>query len=187
LIAESTKSEFILGEPIDIILRIRNLKSEPITIIRPDIHKILHDWSLVGYIYKPRNILWGRRRIVRPAILYSIERFLRKEDFTELRSGEDIIIDIRFDSPIHREYSIGPWNVEPSAIGCMDNKVRDDILKECFSRVGEYTIKFSLKSTIDKYFEFLDDKGHVREIKVNTWTGKISSNELKITVVYRNE
>lgn len=187
LIAESLKSKFILGEPIDIILRIKNLKSEPITVIRPEVHKILHGWSLVGYIYRPWDLSWGRKRIVRPAILFSMERFLEQKDFIQLKPGEDIAIDIHFDSPIHREYSSGPWNVEPSAIGRMNDIVRDDILKECFSHVGEYAIKFTLESTINKYYEFLDDKGHVREIKVDAWTGKVSSSELKIKVVSINK
>ena len=186
LIAKVAKSEFLLNEPIDIILRIKNNKSEPITLIRPNINKILHGWSLVGHIYRRGNLLGGRKRIIRPKILFSMERFLKKEDFVQLKPDEEITVDVRFDSPVHREHYTGLWKAEPSAIGGSIERMgvgaRDDILKECFPHAGEYTLMFILENTIDEYIEFIDDKGHVKIVKVDAWTGKVSSNELKIKI-----
>lgn len=190
LIAEPTKPEFILGEPIDIILRIRNIKSEPIVVLRLDEKTLPYagmGFSLTGEIERPWCFLWSRKRIVKLSMGRSMLFMPKKDHFIQLEPGEDIVIDVHFDSPIHRKYGSGNWEVEASAIGrIIDERVRDDILKECFSRVGEYTIKFTLEIAIDKYLEFLDDKGRAREIKVNAWTGKVSSNKLKIKIVQGN-
>lgn len=176
LVAES-RPQFAKGEPIHIKLRIRNSMAKPTRVLKPKIHQMLTGWSLRGYVYRKG----AQEKVIEPAILYSSIRNPKKEDFVILKTGEELILDVHFDSPIHRLGNSGEWQLRSSGRSESSHEVRDDILKECFSRSGEYAIGFSLSSTVDEYLE-MDETGDVIQTKIDAWTGTISSNKLKIMV-----
>jgi hypothetical protein len=132
-------------------------------------------FSILAEVKRPWHLLLGRKRIVKLMLMRSIHFYPTEDTFIQLEPGTDIAIDIHWSSS-------GSWNVEPSLIGWIDEHVRNDILKECFSSAGEYTIKFVFENNLNEYFELTDDKGHGKIVKVAAWTGKVSSNELKIKV-----
>jgi len=181
------ESEYVLGEPIDMTLKLKNTESKPLTIFWPSgingINRNPQGWFLKIHIYTPNR----KTKIVEPAVLYSLTYFPEKSDFVVLQPGESISVDVYFDSLKHRNYSSGKWNVMPytgrEGIRPSSYEVKDDILDEVFSKAGEYTLKFRFGSSVDWYL-LPDYKGNkMSQEKVNAWKGSISSDEFKIRIV----
>lgn len=207
LIAESNKSEFVLDEPINIILRIRNVGLKPISIIRPEHYnhhelrsRFLYErscWHLYGYITTSN----GKEKVIEPTIMPAKMRefpWATRDDFIQLKPKQEVTIKTCLDKWPSDCWENGYWHFSYTTD---EGKWNLSVLEACFSDVGEYTLKFILESSIDKYSEFLgygegksSGKGIsgietlTKEIEVDdAWTGKISSNELKIKVVQGNK
>jgi len=188
LIADA-EYEYVLGEPINMTLKLKNTESKPLTIFWPSgingINRNPQGWLLKIHIYTPSH----KTKIVEPAVLYSLTYFPKKSDFVVLQPGESISVDVYFDSLKHRNYSSGKWNLMPYTgreeieIRPSSYEVKDDILNEVFSEVGEYTLKFRFGSIVD-WYPLLDDKGDIKgQEKLDVWKGSISSDEFKIKIV----
>lgn len=174
LILKAAKTDFVVGEAIDLQLDIQNTNLEPVTLVEPKIQEHVDNWSFVGYISAP-----GGRKLTAEHAQNSMLYNLKKGDFIQLKPGEKTSIEICFDSPERIGYCYGSWWFE---------SISSDkhVLQECFSDPGEYIIKFILESRIDRYIEWIDDRGHVREVKVDAWKGKISSNEVRIRMINKS-
>jgi len=183
------ESEYVLGEPIDMTLQLKNTQSKPLIIFCPSgingINRNPQGWFLKIHIYTPSR----KPKVLEPAILYASLYLPEKSDFIVLQPGESFPVDVYFDSLKHRNYSSGKWNVMPytgreeTEMKPSSYEVKDDILNEVFSEVGEYTLKFRFGSIVD-WYPLLDDKGNIKgQEKVNAWKGSISSDEFKIRIV----
>jgi len=184
-----TESEYVLGEPIDMILQLKNTQSQALTIFWPSgingINRNPQGWFLKIHIYTPSR----KAKVLEPAILYASLYLPKKSDFVVLKPGESISVDVHFDSLKHRNYSSGMWNVmsytgrEGIEIRPSSYEVKDDILNEVFSKAGEYTLKFRFGSSVDWYL-LPDYKGNkMSQEKVDAWKGSISTDEFKIRIV----
>lgn len=192
LILDSSKSEFALNEPIYLTLHIKNIGSQPISIIRPEPyrHYELFREHLTGYISSPEG-----DKIIEPSIYSLAERRFpgpMKDDFIQLRPNQEIIIKICFGWDPDKDY----WQ-----FGSENNLTGNDALETCFSTIGEYSIRFELALDFNEYVNVLgyekeesNGKGFsIRTLKTETievpdaWTGKTSSNKLKIKIKKNNE
>lgn len=171
LILEPQKSEYALGQPIDLRLRMKSILKEPITIVRPRVDYDLYGWHLSGEISTPDH----QRKTLRAASRQAKVIDPAKEDVIQLKPGEEIVLTIRFENEVDWNRESEPW--EFWTLG--NEPLKGSLLKECFSFPGEYTLRMIL----DRYMEFIELKGGGEKRRMSAWRGKVSSNELKIKVV----
>ena len=174
LILEPLKAEFGFGEPVDLRLRMRNIRKEPLTIYRPSVEYDLKGWVLSGEIRAPN----GTKKVVTSARRTAKIPDPASGDVIRLKPGEEVILEIRFASKVDADRSSEPWDAwtlgnDPSKVG---------ILEKCFPEPGEYRIAVS----VNRYTEFIPVKGGGREGEVSSWKGKVSSNGVKVKITGKN-
>ena len=174
VILQPVKKEFGLGEPVDLRLRLRNIRKEPLAIIRPSVEYDLKGWVLSGEVTAPD----GTKRVVTSARRTKELPDPASGDVVHLKRGEEVTLEIRFASNVETDRSTEPWDAwnlgyDPS---------KEGMLKKCFPAPGEYRIVVS----VDRYLEFITLKGEGKEEEVGAWRGKVSSNEVKVRVTGKN-
>jgi septum formation topological specificity factor MinE len=174
VILKPLKQEFRLGEPIDLTLRMRNMKKELLTIIRPSVEFDLKGWVLSGEITAPD----GMKRVVTSARRTPKLPDPSSEEIVRLKPREEVKLEIRFASHVDKGRSSEPWD----AWTLGNNPSREGILERCFPAPGEYRIIVS----VDRYTEFITVKGGGREGEVSAWRGKVLSNEVRVKVTGKN-
>jgi hypothetical protein len=174
VILQPLKKEFGFGEPIDLRLRLRNIRKEPLAIIRPSVEYDLKGWVLSGEVTAPD----GTKRVVTSARRTATLPDPSSGDVVHLKRREEVTLEIRFASNVDTGRSTEPWDAwnlgyDPS---------KEGILEKCFPVPGEYRIVVS----VDRYLEYIVLKGEGREQEVGAWRGKVSSNEVKVRVTGKN-
>jgi hypothetical protein len=170
LILEPVKTEFASGESIDLRLRMKNMKTELLTIVRPSVEYDLKGWILSGEIRAPD----GAHKVVHSARRTEKLPDPASGDILRLKPGEEVTLEIRLADKVDYHRSTEPWD----AWTLGNDPSREGILKRCFPVAGEYRMVVS----VDRYTEFLPLKGGGRTGEVSAWRGKISSNPVKIRV-----
>ena len=174
LMLQPAKAGFTSGEPVDLRLRMKNMKTEILMILRPSVEYDLRGWVLSGEITAPD----GARKIVHSARRTAALPDPASGEILRLKPGEEVTLGIRFANQVDYHRPSEPWDAwtlgtDPS---------REGILERCFPLAGEYRIVVS----VDRYMEFLSLKGGGRERDVSAWRGKLSSNEVRVKVTGRN-
>ena len=170
VILQPLKEEFTLGQPIGLKLRMRNIKKELLTIIRPSVEYDLKGWVLSGEITAPN----GMKKIVTSARRTAKLPDPASGEIIRLKPGEEVNLEIRFASKVDTDRSSEPWD----AWTLGNDPSKEGILERCFPAPGEYRIIVS----VDRYTEFIALKGEGREEQVSAWRGKVSSNGVKVRV-----
>jgi hypothetical protein len=174
VILQPLKEEFSLGQPIDLKLRMKNIKKELLTIIRPSVECDLKGWVLSGEIAAPD----GTKRIVTSARRTAKLPDPAFGEIVRLKPGEEVKLEIRFASQVDMGRSSEPWD----AWTLGNDPSKEGILERCFPAPGEYRIIVS----VDRYTEFIAVKGGGREGDVSAWRGKVLSNEVRVKVMGKN-
>jgi hypothetical protein len=170
LVLESLKDEFGVGQPIDLKLRMRNIKTEPLAIIRPRVEYDLKGWVLSGEITAPD----GTKKVVTSARRTAKLPDPASGDIIHLKPREEVILEIRFASKVDTDRPSEPWD----AWTLGNDPSKEGILERCFPEPGEYRIAVS----VDRYTEFITVKGGGTDREVSSWKGKVSSNGVKVKV-----
>ena len=174
LVLESLKDEFGVGQPIDLKLRMRNIKTEPLAIIRPRVEYDLKGWVLSGEITAPD----GTKKVVTSARRTAKLPDPASGDIIHLKPREEVILEIRFASKVDTDRPSEPWD----AWTLGNDPSKEGILERCFPEPGEYRIAVS----VDRYTEFITVKGGGTDREVSSWKGKVSSNGVKVKVTGKN-
>jgi hypothetical protein len=174
VIVKPLKEEFSLGEPVDLTLRLRNMKKELLTIIRPSVEFDLKGWVLSGEITAPD----GTKKVVTSARRTPKLPDPSSGEIVRLKLREEVKLGIRFASQVDQGRSSEPWDAW--TLGSDPSKER--ILERCFPVPGEYRIIVS----VDRYAEFIPVKGGGREGELSAWRGKVLSNEIRVKVTGKN-
>lgn len=181
LIAESSKHEYAIGEPIVITLKFKNESGRSIGFLDLSNEELRHyatsAYSLQAEIRKPSGIIMTIERYLTKTMIF----WPKQDYFTQLDSGQEIDINIDFSGD-----GASFWSVEPSFVERLTGVYipREHILEECFSDVGEYTVQFTFETDLNEYWDGTNDVGgHFSKKTIDSaWTGKISSNKLNIRI-----
>ncbi len=174
LMLEPVKTGFTQGEPIDLRLRMKNMKTEILTILRPSVEYDLQGWVLSGEITTPD----GAKEIVHSARRTATLPDPSSGDLLRLKPGEEVTLAIRLANRVDYQRSSEPWDAWTLGV----DSSREGILGRCFPVAGEYKIVVS----VDRYMEFLSLKGSGGERNVSAWRGKITSNTVTVNITGKN-